>query len=210
MENKYKKYTLAIFANSVKHGQHCIAGKCIETKKWLRPVSNKNGGELSRDQIMYTNKFGRWQVKNLQKIEMSLSHCPLINQPENYLIGKSEWIQKYSLKEHELLDYIDEPENLWGKTDRVDYQCIMDRKVLIKNSLYLVNVEDLKLIKTGSNQRRGRFIYRGISYTLACTDSNFDKIYKNNNYFQNSILCLSLGEAYKETGACHKLIVGIF
>ena len=210
MKSKYKKYILAIFANSIKFGQYCIAGKCVETKEWFRPVSNQNGGSLSREQIMFKNIYGRWQVKNLQKIEMSLMHCPLINQPENYLIDNSNWIQKYSLKDYEINDYIDRPDNLWGKFDRVDYQHILNRQVEIKNSLYLVNVQDLKLSKASPNKRRGQFIYKDIKYNLACTDSNFDKIYEKNNHYKDSILCLSLGEPYKQTGACHKLIVGIF
>lgn len=37
-------------ANFIKHGQHCVAGKCVNTGKWIRPVSNQQGAELSHEQ----------------------------------------------------------------------------------------------------------------------------------------------------------------
>ena len=40
------KKTIVILANSVKHGNHCVAGKCITSKSWARPVFDVSGGEL--------------------------------------------------------------------------------------------------------------------------------------------------------------------
>ena len=36
---------IVVFANSVKHGKHCVAGKDVQSKKWIRPVSNAEGAE---------------------------------------------------------------------------------------------------------------------------------------------------------------------
>jgi hypothetical protein len=85
------KRTIAIFANSVKHGLHCVAGKDVSSGEWIRPVANASGAELAHDQCVYVNPYGRYTVKPLQKIEMHLaSHAPLINQPENYVIADGE------------------------------------------------------------------------------------------------------------------------
>ena len=79
--------TIVVFANSRKSGEHCVAGKCLSSGAWIRPVSNELGGALSRKQVNYANKYGQYLVKPLQKIEMAFeSHAPLINQPENYII----------------------------------------------------------------------------------------------------------------------------
>ena len=39
--------TIVILANSVKHGKHCVAGKFIDTKQWIRPVANDSGKEIT-------------------------------------------------------------------------------------------------------------------------------------------------------------------
>jgi hypothetical protein len=64
---------IIVLANSVKHGQHCVAGKCINTGNWVRPVSNANGAELSHEQAKYQNPYGTFGVKPLQKIRMGFS-----------------------------------------------------------------------------------------------------------------------------------------
>jgi hypothetical protein len=48
--------TLVILANSVKHHLHCVAGKDINTKEWVRPVGNDDGEALSDEQSSYVNK----------------------------------------------------------------------------------------------------------------------------------------------------------
>ncbi|MGO3875885.1 MAG: dual OB domain-containing protein [Psychrobacter celer] len=39
--------TIVILANSVKNRAHCVAGKCIRTRQWIRPVGDANGCALS-------------------------------------------------------------------------------------------------------------------------------------------------------------------
>ncbi|CAM2747568.1 hypothetical protein VIOR103205_01090 [Vibrio ordalii] len=59
---------VVVLANSIKHGQHCVAGKCVNTGKWIRPVSNLQGAELSHQQAKIQNPHGIFNVKPLQKI----------------------------------------------------------------------------------------------------------------------------------------------
>lgn len=199
---------IVILAKSVKHSEHCVAGKCIRSGQWYRPVSTINGGPLNSNQVKYKNMHGTYSVKTLQKIDMGfLRHVPLLNQPENYLIDNNTWQQSYKIGLEELNNYIDKPENIWGEGNRVDYNLIQSRQILIQQSLYLVQVEELNLYYTPEQKRRASFIYNKVKYDFAATDPNFDKIITEQPMLK-SILCISLGEVYN--GFCYKLIATIF
>lgn len=199
---------IIVLANSVKHGQHCVAGKCINTGNWIRPVSNANGAELSHEQAKYQNPYGTFGVKPLQKIRMGFSqHAPLSHQPENYLIDGNLWRQNYSISEAELVAYLDTPDDLWGHDNRVQHSLITMGLHNIDQSLYLVQVDNLNLYTTGDRKRRASFNYNGSDYDLAATDPKFDDILREQREV-NGILCISLGEEYQ--GYCYKLVATIF
>nr|VFJ54088.1 MAG: hypothetical protein BECKDK2373C_GA0170839_10422 [Candidatus Kentron sp. DK] len=87
------KKTIVVFANSVKHKSHCVAGKDIKTGKWIRPVADANGQELDEKQCRCINPYGEYMIKPLQKVEIKLvEHAPLPNQPENYIVGPTPWV----------------------------------------------------------------------------------------------------------------------
>lgn len=204
------KKEIVILANSLKNQARCVAGKCVSTKEWIRPVGDLHGKALSKSQIIVKNNKGQiWQLKPLQKTEICFSqHAPLVNQPENYLIDGSQWIDKYKIQVSDIIAYLDHPKDLWGVGDRINFAMIQNSKI-INNSLYLVNVNSLRLY-TQYNKRRGAFNYNGVQYNFACTDLNFDNILQNRNFidFQNAILCISLGEPWN--GDCYKLIAAIY
>lgn len=200
---------IVVLANSIKHSSHCVAGKEYNSKAWVRPVANENGGELSREQVRYCNVYGSQKaVKPLQRIKMNfLDHVPLKNQPENYLIDGSVWRQNYSITLSELNHFIDFPSNLWGPGNNIPYSLIEQNSWLVPQSLYLVRVSNLYLYFATNNKRRASFIYNTMQYNLPVTDPNFDSIYENQQAI-NDILCISLGENYK--GTCYKIVAAIF
>ncbi|WP_447927916.1 dual OB domain-containing protein [Vreelandella sp. EE27] len=199
---------IIVLANSVKHRQHCVAGKCINTGNWIRPVSNANGAELSHEQAKYKNPYGTFGVRPLQKIRMGfLQHVPLSHQPENYLIDGSLWLQNYSIRESDLVFYLDTPDDLWGQDNRVQHSLIAMGFYNIDQSLYLVKVDDLNLYTTDNGKRRASFDYNGSDYDLAVTDPKFDEIFREQREV-NGILCISLGEEHQ--GYCYKLVVTVF
>lgn len=199
---------MVVFANSVKHGKHCVAGKLIDSNEWIRPVANDLGAELNNQQIKYRNPYGEFLTKTLQIIKFTyLKHVPLINQPENYLIDDQVWKQNYSINESEINEYLDMPYDLWGSEDRVSYNEILNKEIVIKQSLYLVKVDNFKLYKSSSNKRRASFYYNKVPYDLAVTDPFFEKNFSRINELQN-ILCISLGEEYR--GSCFKLVAAIY
>lgn len=199
---------IVILANSVKHHQHCVAGKRTANGQWVRPVSNANGAELSHEQAKFQNPHGTFNVKPLQKIIMNFSaHAPLTHQPENYVIDRSMWRQNYKITDEELNQYLDQPNDIWGNTDRVPYASILSGGIVIEQSLFLIAVNDLNLYINQYDRRRATFSYRHITYDLAVTDPNFDRITQNNEELRN-ILCVSLGEEYQ--GNCFKLVATVF
>lgn len=196
---------IVVFANSVKHGNSCVAGKCTETRKWIRPVSNNNGGEILVEQ---TVKASGYRLKILDKVKIDLSHhAPLNHQTENHVIKNTKWMDAYFLKKEEIISYLDSPKDLWGEGDRVCHDEIIKNKK-IRNSLYLVQVNQLELFKDQNDKRRAKFSYGEVGYNLAVTGREFDSHFKKNSTFlRNAIICVSLGENFN--GYCYKLVAAI-
>jgi hypothetical protein len=208
--------TIVIFANSVKHHQHCVAGKDIITKEWIRPVGDENGCELQDEQTKYKNKYGKYFAKPLQKMKIKfVKKSPLLNQPENYIISDKIWEQKYTLDPKEIINYIDNPTNLWidntCNNDRINYHLIENGTINIEQSLYLIQVKKIHIYwKDRSNfeqnpQRKGIFEYNQVTYDLPLTDPNFSEFEEQD--LENKFLCISLGEEFN--GYCYKLIASI-
>ena len=199
---------IVVLANSYKHGEHCIAGKCLITKKWIRPVSDTNGGAITYEQAKIQNTYGKFLAKPLQKIQISIAkHAPLINQPENHLIQKEQWVQKYNIKNHELLNYIDSPNSLWGRGSYVSYSNIQNGAQKIDQSLYLVQVDNLNLLINEDGKKRALFTYNDEEYNLPVTDPKFEDILAQDPDLA-SILCISL--ACEFNNKCYKVVATIF
>lgn len=208
--------TIVVFANSVKKHQHCVAGKDVLTKEWVRPVSNLEEKELTSQQCICEGYHE--PVKILQQINIEfLKHDSLINQPENYLISNKKWLLLKSITRESVYDYLDHPDNLWInsrdiKNDRVDYNLIQSKKIAITQSLYLIEVEKIYIYwKDRSDieqnpQRRAKFKYNNIEYDLALTDPNFENY--SSQYIYKKNLCISLSSEFK--GFCYKIIASIF
>lgn len=220
------KKTIVILANSVKHRQHCVAGKDIITKKWIRPVNDSDGGELSHEQAKSKNPHGLFPISVLQKIEIGFSkEAPLINQPENFVITDEIWLQRYKIDKNELNAFLDDPETLWanksssgnGINDRVEYNHIFNGNIVVDQSLYLIKPNNVKIVVTTNieNNKRIRisFIYKKTTYNLATTDPNIWKEFALREIGEyelesEKILCISLGEKYND-GFCYKLVASV-
>ncbi|HRM52080.1 MAG TPA: hypothetical protein PL094_08320, partial [Acinetobacter johnsonii] len=77
--NILMKKEIVILATSLKHGNRCVAGKTINTKEWIRPVSKENGDaiELEQTAVLNTRTNKKWPLKLLQKTEIIFSkHVP--------------------------------------------------------------------------------------------------------------------------------------
>ena len=195
------KKEIVVFANSVRSGKHCVAGKEIESKQWIRPVS-PNGGEISTAKC--TVSGGKSPVRPLQKIEIDVDypHTSIKHQPENWLIGSDEWEHIGEITRGEIGPYLDSPDTLWGAGDRVPYSEIEDGKMTIEQSLYLVKVSELQLYRRTLNfgriQIRASFSYKRERYNLSCTDPCFKEHPNWPHYQEEEVLCVSLaGEKFE-------------
>lgn len=164
---------IVILANSVKNHAHCVAGKCLQTGRWIRPVSNAQGAELTANQVMASNPYGRFPVKLLQKIELgNPQHAPLINQPENYILDSVPWQQRYRIELPELPRYLDNPPIIWNNEGRVRYLDITNGHTPIEQSLFLIAVQNLELFMDYTYpqpRRRARFFYNNVHYRCLST-----------------------------------------
>lgn len=202
--------TVLILASSRKPGGRCVAGKILGTNQWVRPVGNAAGSALTTDEAVYTNTYGVQRVKPLIKVEMDLGmHVPLVHQPENYLYVPG-WFQTrgYGVKPHQLHPYLDSPDSLWGSdSDRVSDNDILRGIIEVHQSLYLIAVSDIVFSRNSHNSPRITFTYNELSYTLACTDLNYER-YEAGTLVPNGILCISLGEDFR--GDHYKIVATIF
>ncbi|MBF7686532.1 hypothetical protein I2F17_11960 [Acinetobacter sp. B10A] len=208
--------TIIIFANSIKNSGSCVAGKCIKTGKWIRLVNCEKGSALPnyKTRVFNIKKREKWPLKILQKVGFYVSkHVPLENhQPENYTILDRGLFDNYRIFPQDLNYYLDNPTDLWGYGDSINYTDIKEKNIIINQSLYLINVEDLVLYYkeyNGKLRRRAAFMYNGLNYDFSVTDREFDKILNNNKEIQltRGILCISLGEPFNNHS--YKLVASI-
>lgn len=203
------KKVIVVFANSIKNHNHCVAGKDISTGKWIRPVSNVAGAELSNEQCKVSNSGCNflYPAKPLQKIEIEFSaYAPLIHQPENFIITNTQWIQRYKIDNVEINNFLDAPETLWGFGNKVNYSEITTGAFKIEQSLYLVKVQNVTFHVTADAKRRVLFDYNNNRYNLPVTDPQFNKLLSG-EVQHNDILCVSLAGNYE--GSCYKIVATI-
>jgi len=81
---------LICLANSYKWNNRCVAGLRVDGGGWVRPVSDKEHGELQYSQYRLPDHS---EPHLFDVIRVGLSHRrPLPHQPENWLMDHSEWI----------------------------------------------------------------------------------------------------------------------
>ena len=197
------KKEIVVFANSVRMREHCVAGKEIESKQWIRPVS-RNGGEISTAQCTVSD--GKDPVRPLQKIEIDVDgpYTSIKTQPDNWLIGKDKWQHIGEITRGEIGPYLDSPDALWGTGDRVPYSEIEDGNMTIEQSLYLVKVSKLQVysrtLDSEKTQIRASFYYKENYYDLSLTDP-YSEEHRNRTHYQEEVLCVSLaGKKFKPRG----------
>lgn len=200
---------IVVLANSIKHKKRCVAGKCLVSGEWIRPVADASGEALTFDQVKCQNPHGVFAVKTLQKVTIEfVTAKPLIHQPENYLIAANElWQQDFKIQSQELPKFLDKPLSLWGEGPRVAYSAIVQNAYKPQQSLFLIQTQGLQLFYTIDKKRRVRFTYNGIAYELPATDPQFDALMMAKPKLMG-ILCISLGEEHH--GYCYKIAAAIY
>ncbi len=183
------KKTIICLANSRKHNDRCVAGKIYKSGQifeWIRPISSRQGEELSDSERRYQNGA---EPQLLDIFEFSiLGPKPSGHQSENFLISGPRQFRKIgTLSPSELLKSVDKPVNLWimghqsktyGKNDLVPPLRISE----VENSLYLINPHKFSVQIVSSSfgrQTRGIFTYLGAEYNLRITDPALEYNYRS-------------------------------
>ncbi|MCA1604853.1 MAG: hypothetical protein LC775_05125 [Acidobacteria bacterium] len=139
---------LVCLANSRKHNGRCIAGIEIESKKWIRPVSNRSGHEVSVLERQYRNGV---EPQVLDLISVSLVEArPIEFQRENWLldpavrwlkVGRIGWGGLCTLEQSTLEQ---RPRGLWingYNTSAGVNDCVpAEQKEMLVDSLKLIRV----------------------------------------------------------------------
>lgn len=175
-----------ILANSVKRGDHCVAGREIKSDgkqysfgKWIRPMGAMHEGALSTADVSYLS--GK-QASVLEFVEMHLDGKVATSaQPENWRNQDGQkWktTKEYALPTKKQFDDLlaETPTDLWlepsRNTDRASEAFIQQDPP--KQSLYLIRPHDFYIIRetryAGKLQWRGTFNFKKKQYNLALTD----------------------------------------
>lgn len=222
---------IVCLANSRKPDGRCIAGKLYFQGKfgsWLRPISAREGEELSEAERHVGPKT---EPAMLDILEFSIIAAkPSHHQTENWIINPKVGMQKVgSISPKDLMLALDRPINLWivgssskrGKNDFVPedrIEEVTDSLFLINPTSFAIHVLTEDFMGRQSRQVRGQFSHYGAEYNLKITDpvvevkylAKGDGIYK----IQNALLTISLTEKvfrprYNHSAGFYKLIAGV-
>jgi hypothetical protein len=171
---------IVCLANSRKLDGRCVAGKLYSQGKfgkWIRPISNRKGQELSEGERCFSNGI---EPALLDLVEFTiLKHNPTGHQPENYGINPQYKFQHVGrIRAEDIVKEVDNPTSLWslgfqskshGRNDLVPLNKISE----VAESLYLIQPKVLRVQVMRSfykTQVRGHFQYAGEEYNLTITD----------------------------------------
>lgn len=218
----YKK-SFVCFANSVKTGGFCVAGKEVGTNapgSWVRPVSGRPKGEVAVTEYPYADN-GIPQLLDIVEVGFSGPN-PHAHQTENHVIDGTRWRKTGTLSYPQLAALVDQKPSLWGAgahTFGGINDCVSPEQAgQYDHSLLLIKPADLVIhvgIEGYMYQKRvvrAHFTYGGTRYALAVTDPIADAAFKqkqDGQYPVDAYLCVSLTEPYEKDNRCHKLAAAI-
>jgi hypothetical protein len=217
---------IVCLANSYKHDNRCVAGISLVSKKWVRLVSRKVPGCVTRAEASYSN--GQ-DVALLDVFEAELAdECCSNCHPEDVYVTEKPWRLLHHLDEEEYTNHLQEyvskrPSVLQGYNDRVSAERVMDMPR--ERSLELIQPEDLWWwIREENGKRKNRAVFRvsresRVRYDLAVTDPGWldqlqllpAAIYPHAFFFRHkpprTYLTMSLSEPFE--GFHYKLVAGV-
>ena len=207
---------LIVLANSIKESERCVAGKDLQTGRWVRPVATPEGAAIPRHRTVVASPAGNFPAVPLQIARISFAvKAPLPNQPENELLAEGLWLQAGTFNQERLSSLVDRPETLWGADPKRTPSEVVGKEHSGTPSLYLVHLPRIKLhLETnfnGNPRLRAHFHYRGIPYAMTVTDPAFSHLLSHpiGTRFtgENRYVTLSLGAPFK--GHRYKIVAAI-
>lgn len=202
----------------------------LPTRKWIRPISSRTGGEINSVESRLSNKPGPGHLSVLDVIDLHVQEPAAIpGQPEDWYIDPQKpWRYRGSVDRRAIEELVESPPHLWlesrWRADRVSPEYLQRHGL---PSLYLIQASSLRIIireisdpMTGRTvkKRRAQFRYRGFDYDLALTDpviqSQFFPSFPNVQAgvvdpgpSESSLLCVSLAPEFN--GYHYKLVASV-
>lgn len=213
---------IVCLAFSKRDGGHCFGGIDLDTQNWIRPISPKGSGELPYHRCLIRKPDGTIvepSLLDVLRIDL-LGPQPRPAQPENWLMGETEWELVGRKQFADMAPWIrgnNDPELFRNYSKSVSVDEIARHRP--DCSLILVRPDHLvwrtELNQYGNKRARGIFSICGQSYDLPLTDEAYQRtlmslpLHASKTHDSSSpvLLTLSLGEAWH--GFHYKLIAGV-
>lgn len=218
-------FDLICLANSYKLNYRCVAGLRVDGGGWVRPVSDKEHGELQYSQYRLPDHS---EPHLLDLIRVGLAaHRPQPHQPENWLMDDSQWtlLERPASPHHARIvaGALHRDPVLFGNTGRsVPYGQLRRRPA--SESLALVQPEEIRWrteFNTYLLRNVPRVLFRlgDIPYDLPVTDPAYAGPLQRRDEGEYSseelgipenctiLFTISLGEPLE--GICYKLVAAI-
>lgn len=211
-------------ANSYKHGGRCIAGREYHNGAvgaWLRPVSVREGRELSVAECRYGLLGGAVSVGDIADVQLARA-VPDGHQVENHEIsasggwrksGCATWTLLYSSQDEDCADFwADRGSSSRGLADRVP----VSMASALGASLQLIYLRRMELlVRTGFNgvgkEVRACFSHFGMEYNLKVTDPVVCEAMKSRPPGRYPVgivlLCISVSEPFQ--GFVYRLVATV-
>lgn len=213
---------IIILTKSEKNGGYCVAGIDLETKEFIRLVSEDTGSKyaLQKDDITYKDDS---EVEILDMVNVILNgEQDLWYQPENYIIDDKFRFKKVGRATIEnILECANLEQNIFYDTEN----SILDSELKEKDNIYTLTLIEPQVFKVrmhnnehGKKRLKASILYNNEWYNnLIITDLDFiDKYYDEvrSSYDQsinlnNVLVTISLGEPNPKDSKHYKLIASV-
>ena len=210
---------ILILAASFQGDGHCVAGKAVDDKRWIRPVVG-NSGEGVPDSRLALADGELAEVGDIVEMALSDQKLESNHQTENRLItGNPPWKKVGRVRYSDLGEYADDPPApLWAsgeKTGNGKNNCV-SAPVEAEGSLRFFRAEnvEVKWMDDGLHEEKSRpyavFPMGDVDYRMRVTDYRPFSPWKNGDCrIAECYVCASLTQKYSEDLRCHKLVACI-
>ncbi len=196
-------------ANSKKLGGRCLAGIDIETREWIRPVS-----DLEHQEITWTmRQINGVEPKLLDVIEIPLQATgdDIGCQPENRLLDQGNWQLAKQLAPADISIYYESDDMiLHNHGSSVPFEEFSNMSRDDWKSLQLIHNNDISFKPDGYKDKWRAHFNNGSNIHLAIPVTDpiiLTKLHAGQTISNECIMTISLGGSFR--GICYKLVAGI-
>ena len=210
---------MVILANSLKHGDRCLAGIDLDTGKWVRPVTRLDDGRVREKDMKQSGHVPA--LLDILEIPLDSTGPDFGFESENKTILAGPWRHVGRLTPDEIEQYVEQPRYVLHNSDKCVSPTMLRQKPFEERiTLQLIRVETFKVrdaqtIGWEKRKWKGTITSDGRPLEVGITDPvYFEKLNKGHEPSPPCLLTVSLGMPYKPPGwdgepQCWKLIAAV-